>query len=99
MAPRWSVRVFSLVACAQCSITYPSAPPSPGAVTQASDWLGNLHRTFAPVTLGSYQNYIDPTLTGWEQAYYGGNLPRLREVKKSYDPDEVFHFAQSIPPA
>jgi FAD/FMN-containing dehydrogenase len=87
------------VACAQCSITYPSTPPTPGAVAKASSWLQNVHSLFAPVTLGSYQNYIDPTLADWQEAYYGTNLPRLRQVKSSYDPDDVFHFAQSIPPA
>ena len=87
------------VACAQCSITYPATPPTPGSVSKASGWLQNVHDLFAPVTLGSYQNYIDPTLADWQQAYYGTNLPRLRQVKRTYDPDDVFHFAQSIPPA
>ncbi len=87
------------IACAQCSITYPSAPPTPSAVTKASAWLDSVHRIFAPVALGSYQNYIDPTLADWQQAYYGTNLPRLRQVKRNYDADNVFHFAQSIPPA
>ncbi len=87
------------VACAQYSITYPTAPPAPGATSTASAWLENLHGAFAPVTQGSYQNYIDPTLADWQQAYYGANLPRLRQVKRKYDPDDVFHFAQSIAPA
>ena len=87
----------SAVSCAQYSITYPEAPPSPSQKATAAEWLDNLQRSFAPVSQGSYQNYIDPTLTDWQQAYYGSNLPRLQQVKRKYDPDQVFHFAQSIP--
>ena len=44
----------------------------------------------------SYQNYMDPALTNWRQAYYGRNLRRLRAVKCAYAPDRFFRFAQSV---
>jgi hypothetical protein len=85
------------IACAQYSVTYANASPSASVVSDAHNWLTQTQSSFAPYAQGSYQNYIDPTLPNWAQAYYGDNLSRLMQVKKTYDPDNVFHFAQSIP--
>jgi FAD/FMN-containing dehydrogenase len=51
----------------------------------------------APYTTGAYVNYIDADLSDWERAYYGPTLPRLKQVKTDYDPDDVFNGPQSIP--
>ena len=45
---------------------------------------------------GVYPNFPDPDLPGWEQAYHGSNYGRLVQVKRTYDPDGIFAFPQSI---
>jgi len=85
------------VACAQYSVTFGAAPPSPSSVAAAHAWLTQTEKAFAPYATGSYQNYIDPTLPGWATAYYGTNLSRLSRIKARHDPSDLFHFAQSVP--
>jgi hypothetical protein len=44
----------------------------------------------------SYQNFPDPTLKDWRQAYYGANYHRLVRVKRTYDPTGFFRYPQAI---
>jgi FAD/FMN-containing dehydrogenase len=43
-----------------------------------------------------FQNFADPDLTGWDDAYYGTNVQRLLATKARYDPDNVFSGPQSL---
>ncbi|MGG2082641.1 FAD-binding oxidoreductase [Lysinibacillus pakistanensis] len=61
-------------------------------------WVENVRRALSPYTTGDYVNFPDRYIKDWLTAYYGRNVRRLREVKSKYDPLNVFHFPQSIPP-
>ncbi|CAG8495998.1 16262_t:CDS:2 [Cetraspora pellucida] len=44
----------------------------------------------------SYQNHIDRQLDNWQCRYYGENFGRLVEIKRKYDPYNLFRWNQSI---
>jgi FAD/FMN-containing dehydrogenase len=56
-------------------------------------------RLIAPHTPAeSYQNFPNRAIRSYQRQYYAENYLRLVKVKTRYDPDNVFHNAQSIPP-
>ena len=50
-----------------------------------------------PYVKGSHINVPDSSINDL-RTYYGDNLARLQEVKRKYDPENVFHFEHGIPP-
>jgi FAD/FMN-containing dehydrogenase len=67
------------------------------AASGAAQQVHAVRDELAPATGGTgYVNYIDATMPNWAQAYYGANLPRLRTVAQTYDPNQAFTFAQAI---
>jgi FAD/FMN-containing dehydrogenase len=49
------------------------------------------------VANSAYVNYCDLELHDWQEAYWGSNFAKLRQVKAAYDPTNTFRHAQSIP--
>ena len=63
----------------------------------SASWIDQAWTKMRPYVSGqAYQNYIDPKLKGWQQAYYAGNLPRLKATRQRVDPDHYFNFPQAI---
>jgi hypothetical protein len=63
----------------------------------SSAWVGRARALMRPYVSGqAYQNYIDPNLKNWQQAYYGSNYQRLLAIRKKYDPHHFFNFPQAI---
>jgi hypothetical protein len=84
------------LACVQATYSW-SSYTSPSVIAAGAQWLHWLGTNVFDAATGAYQNYIDPTLTNWQSAYYGANLNHLVSIKNKYDPSDLFSFAQSIP--
>ena len=65
-------------------------------------WAREAYTAMAPhFTSSRYGNYLNAdevTESSAVSAAFGANWPRLREVKRRYDPDNVFHLNQNIKP-
>jgi FAD/FMN-containing dehydrogenase len=69
-----------------------------GALQRNLEWQSEFYAAIVPIAGGgAYQNFIDPSLTDWKNAYYGANLARLEMIKKRVDPSHVFGFQEAIP--
>ncbi|KAJ1300625.1 hypothetical protein OPQ81_002277 [Rhizoctonia solani] len=71
----------------------------PGIADEMFKFVAKVKETLLPHTVqgkAAYVNYIDSTVPNWQEAYYGDNYHRLQQIKKDWDPNNFFHFEQSI---
>jgi FAD/FMN-containing dehydrogenase len=61
----------------------------------ARTWAGTLE----PFSTGTYVNVLADSADQADRAYQPGQLARLADLKRRYDPDNVFHLNQNIRPA
>src|SRR5579863_9761546 len=81
---------------AQYTTTWNTGAAASGVAAQRA-WQQAFYASMRPYASGqAYQNYIDPGLANWQQAYYGANYTRLTQVKAGYDPGRLFSFPQAI---
>ncbi|MER5596140.1 FAD-binding oxidoreductase [Streptomyces sp. NPDC002265] len=66
---------------------------------QAQAWIAEFSQKLRPYVDGAYVNVPNIGTQDWETAYWRNNFDRLRRIKAKYDPQNVFQYDQSIPPA
>ncbi len=59
-------------------------------------WVEDNFRYIYAITRGSYVNFPYSELWDYEEDYYGENKYRLKQIKRKYDPYNIFNFPQSI---
>lgn len=59
-------------------------------------WVTEFSEALQPYVNGAYVNVPNPGMPGWEVAYWGPNVDRLRQVKARYDPECVFGYEQAV---
>ncbi len=75
--------------------------PDPADNEKNIAWVRDYHRAIHPHNgyEGGYVNFMADDDQERARANYGPNYDRLREVKRRWDPENVFHRNQNIPPA
>ncbi len=69
----------------------------PALSSVALRWAADFWLALRPYGDGAYVNVPNAAASDWEREYYGANAERLRTVKATYDPGNVFTFEQSVP--
>ena len=73
--------------------------PDPTQNTANTQWVRDYYQATAPHSEeGGYINFMAADDQDRIAANYKGNYPRLVEIKRKYDPDNLFHVNQNIKP-
>jgi FAD/FMN-containing dehydrogenase len=73
--------------------------PEPSQNEANTAWVRDYYAAIAPHSEeGGYVNFMAGDDQGRIRANYGGNFDRLVGIKRTYDPDNLFHLNQNIAP-
>jgi len=71
---------------------------APSEKASAVQWVTALRDKLKPFASGVYVNQLGETSDELVRASYGANYARLVEIKKKYDPENLFRLNQNIKP-
>jgi FAD/FMN-containing dehydrogenase len=82
---------------ARWSMVIAGIDPDPAAAGALTSWARGYWEAVHPFTAGgAYVNFMMEEGTDRVRATYGDNYTRLAEVKRAYDPTNLFHVNQNI---
>ncbi len=82
------------------SMVIAGVDPEPENADRLREWARSYWEALHPHSAGgAYVNFMMEEGTDRVRATYGENYDRLREVKTTYDPENLFHVNQNIEPA
>jgi FAD/FMN-containing dehydrogenase len=83
------------------NLLIPAVWLDPAATEENIAWARETHAAFGPhLDEGRWLNYLgDDQLGDAVQAAYGPNYARLLDLKRRYDPENVFHHNHNVDPA
>ena len=71
----------------------------PDVIAAQERWVSDSVAAVAPVSEGTYVNFLgDGEAKGVTSAYPAATLERLRQVKRRYDPENLFKLNTNIAP-
>ncbi len=74
--------------------------PDPAVDAERIKWVRDYYDAIAPYSEpGGYVNFMSDDDRSRVKDNYGANYARLSQVKRAYDPENLFHHNQNIPPA
>ena len=74
--------------------------PDPAHDRECIQWVRDYYQALAPHSeAGGYVNFMADDDQARIQDNYRQNYTRLTEIKRTYDPDNLFHLNQNIHPA
>lgn len=79
---------------------YGKAQSTGGPFPQSGEaFMANLVASLSQYPGAADPNYPDPTLgpDEWTKQYFGDNIDKLMQLKRIFDPNNIFRFPQSIP--
>ena len=79
---------------------YVVAWQDPGLDAERIKWVRDYYDATSPFSeAGGYVNFMSDDDAGRVSVNYGPNFAKLRDIKRTYDPQNVFHLNQNIAPA